>query len=69
MREGLNVMTGDRNQTNRQMANDSMNIHRGKIEKGVSSDKTGGFQPVKPASVSRPQNVKVPPPPPRSNRG
>jgi len=33
------------------------------VEKGVSSGKGPSFKPSKPANISRPQNVKVPPPP------
>ncbi len=32
-------------------------------ERGLPNGKTSSFKPVKPANVSRPQNVKVPPPP------
>jgi len=32
-------------------------------EKSMSGSKPGSFKPVKPGNISRPQNVKVPPPP------
>lgn len=37
------------------------------VEKSASGGKTSNFKPVKPANISRPQNVKVPPPPKYSN--
>jgi hypothetical protein len=38
------------------------------VEKGESSGKGPSFKPSKPANISRPQNVKMPPLP-RSNKG
>ena len=36
-----------------------------KAERSYSSDKQSSFKPTKPADISRPQNIKVPPPAPK----